>query len=644
MMPSIQPIERTQNGTAVSFDQLPGSWQVDFHMRPLRQKIPRFSFREVLPCRFTIRRFRATIRAMKRPDELRATTWQIAPPIPAEIRQNLSHIHPVLLQILYNRGVVEPGDIQSFLDGRYLHSTDPFLLQDMDKAVARIQQAIANDERIIVYGDFDADGVTATVLLTEALRGLGLDRDKVQPYIPDRVDEGYGLNIEALTALKEEKEAGLVISVDCGIRSVAEVEHANRIGLDMIITDHHSLGPVLPPAAAIVNPKRPSSEYPEKMLAGVGIAYKLAQALAQTMPDRVQFNESDLLDLVAVGTVADLAPLLGENRQLVINGLGVLNKAQRPGVASLIRVSNLRAGGLTAESIGFGLGPRINAAGRINHAYDAAKLLAANNTLVADQLAHKLNELNRKRQELTADLSAQAEAMVENPAAPILIVGADNFMSGVVGLVASRLAEKYYRPAIILEHGDEESRASCRSIPEFHITDALDEVADLLVRHGGHAQAAGFTILNENLPEFTERVTAIAAAKLDGLDLQPTVTIDMELDVESIDWALYETLAQLEPTGYANATPVFLSRGVEVTSHRAVGSDGNHLQLRLNSGTGGGYAYRELSAIAFRQGAWVNSLPQYIDIVYTIGVNEWNGRRSLQLMVQDIRSAGMTGD
>jgi single-stranded-DNA-specific exonuclease len=593
---------------------------------------------------FTIHGFRATIRLMKRPEELRATTWQIAPLVPAEVRQKLSHIHPVLLQILYNRGIVEPGDIQSFLDGRYLHSTDPFLLQDMDKAVARIQQAIANEERIIIYGDFDADGVTATVLLTEALRGLGLERDMVQPYIPDRVDEGYGLNMEALTFLKEEKEAGLVISVDCGIRSVAEVEHANRIGLDMIITDHHSLGPALPPAIAIVNPKRPSSQYPEKMLAGVGIAYKLAQALAQTMPDRVAFNESDLLDLVAVGTVADLAPLLGENRQLVINGLGVLNKAQRPGIASLIRVSKLRKGSLTAESIGFGLGPRINAAGRIDHAYSAARLLASNNTLVADQLAHKLNELNRKRQQLTADLSAQAEAMVTEPDAPILIAGDDNFLSGVVGLVASRLAEKHYRPAIILEKGDEESRASCRSIPEFHVTEALDEVADLLVRHGGHAQAAGFTILNENLPEFTERMTAIAAAKLDGLDLQPTLTIDMELDLEDVDWALHETLAQLEPTGYANATPVFLSRGVEVTSHRAVGSDGSHLQLRLNSGTGGGYAYRELGAIAFRQGAWVNSLPQYIDVVYTIGVNEWNGRRNLQLMVQDIRPAGMNLD
>lgn len=580
---------------------------------------------------------------MKRPDSLRPTQWQVAPALPAEIRQTLSHISPVLLQVLYNRGIVEPADIQSFLDGRYLKKTDPFLLQDMDKAVARIQQAIANDERIIIYGDFDADGVTSTVLLVEALRGLGMSREQVQPYIPDRVDEGYGLNMEALTKLRQEKEADLVISVDCGIRSVAEVEHANKIGLDMIITDHHSLGPELPPAVAIVNPKRPSSPYPETMLAGVGIAYKLAQALCQAMPDHANFNETALLDLVAIGTVADLAPLIGENRQLVINGLVELNKAQRPGIASLIRVSKLKRGRLTAESIGFGLGPRINAAGRIDHAYSAARLLAANNSLLADQLAAKLNDLNRKRQQLTADLSAQAEAMVEDSDAPIIIAGADNFLSGVVGLVASRLADIHYRPAIILEMGEEESRASCRSIPEFHITEALDEVADLLARHGGHAQAAGFTILNENLPEFKRRMTEIAAAKLDGLDLQPTISVDMEIDLAEIDWALQETLAQLEPTGYANATPVFMSRDVEVASHRVVGKDSSHLQLRLNSG-GGGYGAQQIGAIAFRQGAWANFMPQFIDLVYTVNVNEWNGRRNLQLMVQDIRPVKMIED
>ncbi len=572
---------------------------------------------------------------IKRPINLRENKWLVAPEVPPAFQQKLNHIPPILLQILYNRGISDPAHIQAFLEGHYLESTNPFDLLDMDKAVARIQQAISQNEMIIVYGDFDADGVTSTVLLTEALRGLGLDRQQVQPYIPDRVDEGYGLNSEALTNLKE-KGAGLVISVDCGIRSVAEVAHAQQIGLDMIITDHHSLGPSLPLAVAVVNPKRPNSTYPEKMLAGVGIAFKLAQALRQTMPTQAQFSEESLLDLVAIGTVADLAPLLGENRRLVTAGLQVLNQAKRPGVAALAKASGLRRGSLTAESIAFALGPRINAAGRLAHAYTAAKLLAATNSQTADQLANELTSLNRQRQQLTADLTTLAETLI-NPDDPLLIAAHHDFNPGIVGLVASRLAEKNYRPAIVIEQGEAESRGSCRSIPEFHITEALDKTADLLVRHGGHAQAAGFTIHNQNLPLFVQRMTQIAQEQLAGQSLQPGIQVDAELPLGVLDWALFESLDGLEPTGYANPTPVFVSRDVEVLSHRVVGQDGAHLQLRLNGGGNSRYGYRELSAVAFRQGEWANCLPTRIDIVFTLGVNEWNGRRDLQLMIQDIK-------
>ena len=581
---------------------------------------------------------------MNRPDTIRSNKWQVAPPIPFSIQQKLGHVHPVLLQVLYNRDIREAADIQAFLEGRYLKSTDPFLLPDMEKAVARIQQAIKNDETVIVYGDFDADGVTATVLLTKALRGLGLSRERAQPYIPDRIDEGYGLNIDSLTKLKNETQASLVISVDCGIRSTAEVAYAREIGLDMIVTDHHSLGAQLPPAIAVVNPQRPESHYPEKKLAGVGIAFKLAQALRLAMPERAAFDDEDFLDLVAIGTVADLAPLLGENRKLVQDGLRVMNQRRRPGLSALAKVARLPAKGLTAESIAFGIGPRINAAGRLAHAYAAAKLLASNNSIDADKLALELNNLNRERQRLTAELGLKAEAMVD-PGAPILIVADTSFLSGIVGLVASRLAEKNYRPAIVIEQGEDESRGSCRSITEFHITKALDETADLLVRYGGHAQAAGFTVRNKNLPEFVERITEIAQLKLADLELQPTITIDAEIDLESIDWALHENLAQLEPTGQENATPVFMSRGVQVVSHRVVGQNGSHLQLHLSNGQSQRFGqnstfdHRTFPAIAFRQGAWANCLPQHIDVVYTVGVNEWNGRRSLQLMVQDIRPA-----
>lgn len=574
------------------------------------------------------------------PDGIRINEWQVAPTVPSSLSQQLSHIHPILRQVLYNRGIVEPGDIQAFLEGRYLKNTDPFLLADMEVAVARIRQAIESNERIIVYGDFDADGVTATVLLTEVLRGLGLSREQAQPYIPDRVDEGYGLNENALTLLKEERGAELVISVDCGIRSVNEVNQARSLGLDMIITDHHTLGRQLPPAVAIINPNRTDSEYPETKLAGVGIAFKLAQALSQAMPDRAQFVEEDLLDLVALGTVADLAPLLGENRQLVNGGLRVLNRAKRPGVAALSKVSRIKAGTITAESIGFGLGPRINAAGRLDHAYTAAKLLATNNRMMADELAIRLNDLNRRRQQLTAELCEKAEGVVD-PDATILIAADVDYFSGVVGLVASRLSEKHYRPTVVIEKGAEESRGSCRSIPEFHMTDALDAVSDLLVRYGGHAQAAGFTVRSKHLPELTRRLTEIADETLAGQDLCPVIPIDMEISLDEVDWALQENLAQLEPTGYANATPIFMSRGIEVLSHRVVGRDGTHLQLRLID-PGPGYSHRVVPAIAFRQSAWVNRMPQHIDVVYTINVNEWNGRRDLQLVVQDMRPANVS--
>jgi single-stranded-DNA-specific exonuclease len=355
------------------------------------------------------------------------------------------------------------------------------------------------------------------------------------------------------------------------------------------------------------------------------------------MPDRAQFEEAELLDLVAIGTVADLAPLLHENRKLVADGLLALNNGRRPGILALAETARLKIGSLTAEAIAFGLGPRINAAGRLAHAYDAARLLAATNQVDARRYADQLNRLNQQRQRLTGELGDRAEAAID-PRDPILITADQDYLPGIVGLVASRLAEKHYRPAIVIEQGEEESRGSCRSIDEFHITDALDEVADLLVRHGGHAQAAGFTIRNENLPVFVERMREIARQHLDGRDLAPTLSVDAEIELADVDWSLYEHLAGLEPTGVANPTPVFASRNVEIIHHRLVGQEGAHLQMQLTSGDGVG-GYKVMPAIAFRQGAWASHLPQSIDIVYTINVNEWNGRRDLQLMIQDIRPA-----
>ncbi|MGD2078479.1 MAG: single-stranded-DNA-specific exonuclease RecJ [Chloroflexota bacterium] len=567
---------------------------------------------------------------MSRPDSLQAKRWQIAPPIPFELKQETAHRHWALVQALYNRGITGKREIDAFLDRQYLAHTDPYLLPDMERAVRRIVQAVESDETIVVYGDFDADGVTSSVLLVEALRGLGIPRRKAFAYIPDRVDEGYGLNKDALQELRA-KGADLVVTVDCGVRAFEEVEEAGRLGLDMIITDHHSLGPQLPNAIATINPKRPESSYPEIYLAGVGIAYKLAQALKGALGDRASFQERDLLDLVALGTVADLAPLLGENRQLVIDGLKILNERRRPGLRALANVSGLEKTAITSESISFGLAPRINAAGRLSHAYDAAKLLAVNNSLMAQEFAEELNQLNRERQQLTKQLCLKAEEMID-PEQPLLFAIDQGFKSGVVGLVASRLADQFYRPAIVVEWGDGESRGSCRSIPEFHITEALDQVAGLLERHGGHAQAAGFTIRNQNLEQFQKEIMAIAGAQLDVDELKPAIPIDAELAIGDVDWALFDVLQKLEPTGYANPAPTFASRDVQVYGHRAVGHDGAHLQMWVGDGR------VKLGCIAFRQGAWAGRLPERVDIAYTINVNEWNGRRDLQLVVQDIQS------
>ena len=583
--------------------------------------------------------------SMNRPESLRAYRWRVAPEMPADspLQSAGDAVHPVLARILHNRGLAQPAQVQAFLSHHYLLSRDPYQLADMDRAVDRLVRALREGETIAVYGDFDADGVTATVLLTEALRAMSDERRLVIPYIPDRVDEGYGLNIDALTSLRT-KGVDVVISVDCGIRSPLEAAHARDIGLNMIVTDHHSLGPELPPALAVINPKRDDSTYPERMLAGVGIAFKLAQALRLAMPERANWDETNLLDLVSIGTVADLASPMGENRKLVAEGLAVLNEVRRPGIAALMAVSGLQPRQMTAESIGFALGPRINAAGRLAHAYDAARLLIAGNNQTALTQARLLDELNRKRQSLTRQLSARAEEIID-PTAPIIIAADAAFQSGIVGLVASRLAEKHYRPTIVMELGEHESRGSCRSIPEFHITDALDQVADLLVRHGGHAQAAGFTIHNEDMPAFVERLTAIAAAQLSSAELLPALEIDAELPLSQVDWALQETMARLEPTGYGNSAPLLVSRGVQVMGHRVVGSDGGHLQMHLADGRANGAGpsrygrspVTTVAAIAFRQGQWAGCLPPLIDVAYRVGVNQWQGASNLQLVIEDMR-------
>jgi single-stranded-DNA-specific exonuclease len=567
---------------------------------------------------------------------IQSKRWKIAEPVDQQHLARFQDLPPLVIQLLHNRKIREPGAVHQFLAG-VVAGHNPFHLKGMDAAVARLRTAVRQREPIAIYGDFDTDGVTATVLLVQTLSALGA---QVQPYIPHRVDEGYGLNLKALRKLYR-RGVGLVVTVDCGIRSFDEVREASK-GMDLIVTDHHSVGGDLPPARAVINPKQPGCPYPFKKLAGVGIAFKLAQALllVQNRVGRqpVSLVEEDLLDLVALGTVADLVPLLGENRSLVQRGLAQLNEPRRPGVQALMADAGLRRGDVDATAIGFRLGPRINAAGRIDNAMLAYRLLASREPLETKDLAGKLGQLNQQRQDLTQRTVAEAEALVlaDDAEARLFLAASENFEPGIVGLAASRLTETYYRPSVVVELGPAESHASCRSIPEFHITHALDRCKDLLERYGGHAAAAGFTVKTANLDALRQCLQAIAAEELAGVELRPTLEIDVELPLEEVSWATHELMSQIEPCGMDNPHPVLVSRDVDIADKRAIGGEGKHLKLTLRDGPGQAW-----DAIYFRQGRLLDELPGRVDVAYTLEINEWNHRKRLQLNVQDLRPATM---
>ena len=552
--------------------------------------------------------------------------WKILPPAPKEhLSKYPADVPPLLAQLLYNRGVTNPSDAEKFLaaDDRLGH--DCSLLPDIDKAVARIMQAIHNGETIAVFGDFDADGVTATAVLIKGVEQIG---GKAIPYIPHRVDEGHGLNIPALDKLNEQG-VSLVVTVDCGITGGIEGEHAHKLGLDLIITDHHEVVGLIPRALAVVDPKLPDSNYPFRELAGVGVAYKLVEALFKTVGRNWQAEE--FLDLVALGTVADLVPLQGENRYLVNRGLQVLNSTRRPGIRAMVSQAGLEMGGIDSGGISFALAPRLNAAGRLDHAAVSYDILVTDSSEEARQLADLLDMRNVERQNLTREYTSLAEEKLGqiDSSLPILIVADGEFHAGVNGVVAGRLTDRHYRPAIIIEVGSEESNGSARSIPEFNMIDAFRECSDLFSRYGGHAQAAGFGMPNNNIDTFQQKMLAIAGDKLAGIDLQPTVTVDAEIQLTSMRQGALNLVKRLEPCGKNNAAPVFLSREVRVLESRPVGSDSEHLKLKLGDR---GIAW---DAIGFGLNHLNTDNPPLIDIVYNLKLNRWRGQESLQLEIID---------
>ncbi len=555
--------------------------------------------------------------------------WILHEKIPAEISEALAVYPEPIRQILFNRGCVDDASAQHFLGGKN-EIADPFLLSGMEKTVVRLKKAIIENEPIAIYGDYDVDGVTATTLLVECLQQLG---GTVRGYIPNRFDEGYGLNIEALELLKNDGIA-VVVTVDCGIRSPREAEHAKKLGIDLIISDHHHPKDELPDAYCVICQKQVGDQYPFKDLAGVGLAYKIAQGLATVFPEK-GIKTEEWLDLVALGTVADVVPLQGENRAFVKAGIERIHQGKRAGLKALANVAGVELSRVNATDIGFTLAPRLNAAGRLESALAALNLLLARETSHAAPLAFQLDSQNRERQKATREIQEAAEAMVMDQGDSFLLYAAHTeFNQGVVGLAASRLMESHYRPAIVASINEKETRGSCRSIPEFHITSALDEVADLLVRHGGHAMAAGFTIRNENVDVFVKKMKMIAEREIGKEELKPSLQIDCEIPLRDLKPGLLNYLALIQPTGMSNPEPLFISKNLKVVQAKTVGMDAKHLKMNLTDDL------ITFDAIAFRLGAMKDELSKgRVDVVYSYEKNVFNGVERLQLNVRDVKPA-----
>jgi len=532
--------------------------------------------------------------------------------------------------ILVKRGYEKPEEIEAFLNPNYdaqLH--DPFLMKDMKPAVDRILAAVEKKQSIVIYGDYDIDGITASTVMVETIRNLG---HEARSYIPNRFEEGYGINLDALKKLRNEN-VDLVISVDCGITSVKEVAWAMENGLDIIITDHHSVPAETPKAIAVINPKQEDCQYPFKDLAGVGVAFKLAQALqvASDKPDKGQ--EKWLLDVVALGTVCDVVTLVGENRVLASFGLKVMNKTRRVGLKALAEVSGIEMGKITSYTLGFMFGPRMNAAGRLEHAAKSLELMLTNDDVKAREIAQELDRLNKQRQADQARIFKEAKAMAaQYPDDPVLVLASTDWSHGIVGIAASKVAESVGKPTLIMQILDDKAKGSARSYGGFNLIDALRTGDDLFIKYGGHAFAAGYTIPVDKLDELRSRLNEHYLEVSGNL---PEQVIDRDIDLQdlsAVNWDLYNSLNLLEPFGNGNRQPsVFLPK-VEITDLRWVGSDGRHARLTLSDGA------ISLSGIGF---GLLDNYPdllggQQVSVLAQIDRNDFNGRSSLQLVVRAI--------
>jgi len=560
-----------------------------------------------------------------------AKKWKVKE-LDDDVLPELPEYPPLIVRLLALRGITQGADIEDFLNPEYEQLLDPFLFKDMQKAVDRIMLAVEKKERVAIYADYDADAITACSVVYQMLKKLGLE---ATTYIPDRFTEGYGMNVEAIRKLSEDK-VNLIITVDCGINAVEEATACVEAGIDLIITDHHEVTGPLPQALAIINPKNPEDSYPYQYLTGVGVAYKVAQALFSGKSEggrEQQGWEKWLLDLVAIGTVADCQSLTGENRVLVSYGLKVLAKTRWPGLKALLEVAELKDQNYDSFTLGFILGPRINAAGRIQHADSAFKLLVADNADTAKKLAIELNDLNKRRQVLTEQILSEARAQAEIQAdKKVIIVSGSDWPKGVVGLIAGRLTEEYNRPSLVISvDGEGVGTGSARSTDDFDIVAGLGFAKEVLLRYGGHTQAAGFSVLQTNIEPLRGKLMEFAESINFSL-AEATINIDTNVVPEDITWDTINMIEKLSPFGIGNPKPKLSGHGFKVLDYKLVGA-GKHLKLTL------GFGDLTLAAIAFSQGFHAGRVQTgtVVDAVFELGSNEWNGRKDMQLRVIDLK-------
>ncbi|MFH1783117.1 MAG: single-stranded-DNA-specific exonuclease RecJ [Candidatus Omnitrophota bacterium] len=564
--------------------------------------------------------------------------WNIRPTDPIlqiKLSKDLG-ISNILSQLLINRNIDTARHAKMFLDGESLELYDPYLMKGMKEAVSRIKAAIDKKEKILIHGDYDVDGVTSITLLMFTLRNLGLDPIY---YIPHRMTEGYGLSDGGvLEAIKE--KVGLVITVDCGITSIEEVKMLNSHNIDVIITDHHEVGKELPKACAIINPHQKTCMYPDKDLSGVSVVFKLCDAINSVYHVRENWKH---LDLVALGTISDVAPLVGENRILVKEGLKILKSGTtNTGLKALIETSGIKKNSVDSYKVAFILGPRINAAGRVGKADNAVELLITDNEKRALFLAKELNEANRERQRIGNATLKEALTKVDREVNfkehKIIVLDSEDWHTGVIGIVASRISDRFYRPCIMISRSEGLGKGSGRSIEGFHLFDALTDCKDVLKEYGGHKYACGLTILEENLASFRETINEIAKRSLNVEDLVPSIDIEMEIELDLIDNNVVDELERLEPFGEGNPRPIFCSKNISLASSPRI-IKGDHIKFRVKD------KEKDLEAIGFglvkdTDIEDILAKNRLFDLCYTISFNEWQGFKNIQLTIEDIRPSG----